>query len=79
MLAADVISEGKQSQPIKKLRDMIERGEIGKGMIDSGESCNAGSVRVRYVLKSKPWVITIEAKRHGHSCNEGELKFSNEV
>ena len=36
---------------IKKLRDMIERGEIGKGMIDLGESCNAGSVVVKYVLK----------------------------
>ena len=51
---------------IKKLRDMIERGEIGKGMIDSGERYNAGSVKVRYVLKKRPWIITIEAKRHGH-------------
>ena len=48
---------------IKKLRDMIERGEIGKGMIDSGESRNAGSVKVKYVLKKRPWIITIEARR----------------
>lgn len=48
---------------IKKLRDMIERGEIGKGMIDSGERCNAGSVKVKYVLKKRPWIITIEARR----------------
>ena len=48
---------------IKKLRDMIERGEIGKGMIDSGESYNAGSVKVKYVLKKRPWIITIEARR----------------
>ena len=45
------------------LRDMIERGEIGKGMIDLGESCNAGSVKVKYVLKKRPWIITIEARR----------------
>ena len=51
---------------IKKLRDMIERGEIGKEMIDSGERFNAGSVKVRYGLKKRPWIITIEAKRHGH-------------
>ena len=25
-----------------------------------------GNVRVRFVLKKKPWVVTIEAKRHGH-------------
>lgn len=51
---------------IKKLRDMIERGEMDNEMIDTGERFNAGSVKVRYVLKKRPWIITIEAKRHGH-------------
>ena len=51
---------------IKKLRDMIERGVMDNEMIDTGERFNAGSVKVRYVLKKRPWIITIEAKRHGH-------------
>lgn len=51
---------------IKKLRDMIERGGMHNEMIDTGERFNAGSVKVRYVLKKRPWIITIEAKRHGH-------------
>ena len=35
-----------------------------KWMIDSAEECNAGSVRVRLVLKRTPWIATLEVKRH---------------
>ena len=35
-----------------------------KWMIDSAEECNAGSVRVRLVLKRRPWIATLEVKRH---------------
>ena len=48
---------------IKKLRDMIERGAMDNEMIDTGERFNAGSVKVKYVLKKRPWIITIEARR----------------
>ena len=35
-----------------------------KWMIDNAEECNAGSVRVRLVLKRRPWIATLEVKRH---------------
>ena len=35
-------------------------------MIDNAEGCNAGSVRVRLVLKRRPWIATLEVKRHGN-------------
>ena len=37
-----------------------------KRMIDIAEECNAGSVRVRLVLKRTPWIATLEVKRHGN-------------
>lgn len=37
-----------------------------KWMIDSAEECNADSVRVGLVLKRRPWVATLEVKRHGN-------------
>ena len=33
-------------------------------MIDSAEECNAGSMRVRLGLKRRPWIATLEVKRH---------------
>lgn len=35
-------------------------------MIDSAEEMNADSVRVRIGLKRRPWIATLEVKRHGH-------------
>lgn len=52
---------------IRELRQAIEKGDAGIGyLVSAGEKTNASSVKVRYVLKKKPWVVTIEAKRHGH-------------
>lgn len=33
-------------------------------MIDTAEECNAGSMRVRLGLKRRPWIATLEVKRH---------------
>lgn len=48
---------------IKKFREAIVNGKIGTFLIDSGEKVNAGSVKVKYAHKNRPWVVTIEAKR----------------
>lgn len=48
---------------IKKLREAIENGNIGAYLIESGEEINAGSVKVKYAYKKRPWVLIIEAKR----------------
>lgn len=37
-----------------------------KWMIDSTEECNADRMRVRLVLKRRPWIATLEVKRHGN-------------
>jgi hypothetical protein len=48
---------------IRKFREAIESGKLGSWLIDSGEKVNAGSVKVKYKLKNRPWIVTIEAKR----------------
>lgn len=48
---------------IKKFREAIANGNIGAYLIESGEEVNAGSVKVKYALKNRPWVVTVEAKR----------------
>lgn len=48
---------------IKKFREAIANGNIGTYLIESGEKVNAGSVKVKYAFKNRPWVVTIEAKR----------------
>ena len=48
---------------IRNFREAIERGIIGGWLIDSGEKTGAGSVKIKYALKDRPWVVTIEAKR----------------
>lgn len=48
---------------IKKFREAIANGNIGPYLIESGEKVNAGSVKVKYTLKNRPWVVTIEARR----------------
>lgn len=37
-----------------------------KWMIDNAEECNADRMRVRLVLKRRPWIATLEVKRHGN-------------
>ena len=48
---------------IKKFRDAIANGKFAAYLIESGEKVNAGSVKVKYTLKNRPWVVTVEAKR----------------
>lgn len=48
---------------IKEMREAIEKGDIGRWLIDLGENTHAGSVRVKYTLKKRPWIVTIEARR----------------
>lgn len=48
---------------IRKFREAIANGNIGTYLIESGEKVNAGSVKVKYTLKNRPWVVTVEAKR----------------
>ena len=46
---------------IKKFREAIANGNTGTYLIESGEKVNAGSVKVKYTLKNRPWVVTVEA------------------
>ena len=48
---------------IRKFREAIVNGNIGTYLIESGEKVNAGSVKVKYALKNRPWVVTVEARR----------------
>ena len=48
---------------IKKFREAIANGDIGTYLIETGEKANAGSVKVKYTLKNRPWVVTVEARR----------------
>lgn len=48
---------------IKKFREAIANGNIGAYLIESGEKVNAGSVKVKFAYKNRPWVLIIEAKR----------------
>ena len=47
---------------IRKLREAIERGNIGGWAVEAGEDTNAGSVCIRYTLKHKPWIVTVKAE-----------------
>ena len=51
---------------IRAFRRSVEDGKLGGHLVKIGEEINASSVKVSYVLKKKPWIVTIEAKRHGH-------------
>lgn len=48
---------------IRAFREAIESGNIGGFLIESGENAGAGSVKVKYHFKNRPWVVTIEARR----------------
>ena len=49
---------------IKKFREAIERGDLGGWLVESGEKANAGSVKVKYTLKDKPWIVEVIARRN---------------
>ncbi len=48
---------------IREFREAIKRGDIGGWLVESGEKVNAGSVKLKYKLINRPWVVTVEAKR----------------
>lgn len=48
---------------IREFREAIKRGDLGGWLVESGEKANAGSVKVKYALKNRPWRVTVEAKR----------------
>ena len=49
---------------IRKFREAIVRGDLGSWLIENGEKANAGSVKVKYALKDKPWIIEFIARRN---------------
>ncbi len=48
---------------IRKFREAIESGKLGAWLIESGEETHAGSVKVKYTLKNRPWIVTVEARK----------------
>ncbi len=49
---------------IREYREAIKRGDIGGWLIENGEKTHAGSVKVKYTLKDKPWIIELIARRN---------------
>ena len=49
---------------IRELRETIKRGGLGGWLIKIGEETNAGSVKVKYTLKDKPWIVEVIARRN---------------
>ena len=49
---------------IREFREAIKRGDIGGWLVESGEKANAGSVKVKYTLKDKPWIVEVIARRN---------------
>lgn len=49
---------------IREYREAIKRGDIGGWLVESGEKTNAGSVKVKYTLKDKPWIVEVIARRN---------------
>lgn len=48
---------------IRAFREAIIRGELGMWLVDEAERVNAGRINVKYNLKKRPWIITVEARR----------------
>lgn len=48
---------------IKKFREAVGGNNIGGFLIDQCEYFDAGSCKVKFHLKNKPYVVTIEARR----------------
>ena len=49
---------------IRKFREAIESGNLGGWLVESGEIASAGSVKVKYTLKDKPWIVEVIARRN---------------
>jgi len=49
---------------IRKFREAIVRGDLGSWLVKNGEKAHAGSVKVKYALKDKPWIIEFIARRN---------------
>ena len=48
---------------IRKMRELMEKGETVPEMIRQAEKFHASSVKIKYRLKGKPWVASIEVRR----------------
>ena len=48
---------------IRKLRQLLEDGDLAGSLIELAESSNANLATTRYHLKRRPWTVTIEARR----------------
>ena len=48
---------------IREFREAVENGNIGGWLIKTGEKSGAGSVKVKYKIKNRPWVVSVEARR----------------
>jgi len=48
---------------IRKFREAVGGNDIGGFLIDQCEYFDAGSCKVKFHLKNKPYVVTIEARR----------------
>lgn len=49
---------------IREFREAIVRNDLGGWLVESGEKTNAGSVKVKYTLKDKPWIVEVIARRN---------------
>ena len=49
---------------IREFREAIKRGGLGGWLVESGEKANAGSVKVKFTLKDKPWIVELIARRN---------------
>ena len=49
---------------IREFREAIKRGDLGCWLVESGEKAHAGSVKVKYALKDKPWIVEVIARRN---------------
>jgi len=49
---------------IRKFREAIESGNLCGWLVESGEKAHAGSVKVKYTLKDKPWIVEVIARRN---------------
>ena len=48
---------------IRKFREAIANGNIGTYLVETGDKAHARSVKLKYTLKNRPWVVTVEARR----------------
>jgi hypothetical protein len=53
---------------IREFREAVENGKIGGWLIKAGEDACAGSVKIKYKIKDRPWVVSVEARRIYKKC-----------